>query len=207
MYPVIKRISDFSVALVLIVITLPIQVFLLVGSSISTRSCGLFFQNRIGYRNRNFVLVKYKSMRDTGTITDFQTSLLDSRITTWGKFIRRSKLDELPQLYNVLLGSMSFVGPRPDISGYAEKLPEKSQYLNMVRPGITSPASLFFKDEEILLSKVGGKKRYNDTVIWPIKAKMNKEYSDNVSFMVDFLCLLQTINLKSHSRFTEDKVA
>ena len=65
----------------------------------------------------------------------------------------------------------------------------------------------FFKDEEILLSKVGGKKRYNDTVIWPIKAKMNKEYSDNVSFMVDFLCLLQTINLKSHSRFTEDKVA
>ena len=142
-------------------------------------------------------------MRDIGTNTDFQTSLSDSRITPWGKLIRRSKLDELPQLYNVLLGNMSFVGPRPDMPGYAETLPVSSQYLNIVRPGITSPASLFFKDEEILLSKVIDKKKYNDAVIWPIKAKMNKEYSDNLSFVVDFKCLLQTINLKDHSSFSE----
>jgi lipopolysaccharide/colanic/teichoic acid biosynthesis glycosyltransferase len=201
MYKHIKRALDFLVSLILIIITGPIQLLILLGCSISTRSLGLFFQERIGLNGEVFSLVKFKSMIDTLSNEDFQTSINDFRITPFGNFIRRSKLDELPQLYNVLVGQMSFVGPRPDITGYADSLPKDKNYSALVKPGITSPASIFFRDEELILAAAANKKEFNDNIIWPIKAKMNFDYSKHISFTSDLVCLLKTVGIIKSVRF------
>lgn len=155
--------------------------------------------------NQEFIIYKFKSMKNSAQNNDFQTSIGDPRITGFGKLIRRTKLDELPQLFNIISGQMSFVGPRPDVPGYAEKLGEDTYYLDKVRPGITSPASIFFRNEEIILNSVKNKKVYNDTIIWPLKAKMNREYADNFSFLGDLICLLQTIGLLKSLKFNPNE--
>lgn len=203
-YPTIKRIFDFTISLFLIALTLPIQVILFIGSTLSTQSFGIFVQSRVGYKAKEFNLYKFKSMTDSKTNIDFQTSIGDSRITVWGKYIRRSKLDELPQLFNVLVGDMSFVGPRPDVKGYAEKLNKEQYYLHLVRPGITSPASVYFKNEEVILASKKNKKNYNDNIIWPIKAQMNLSYAEEKSIFVDLRCLFQTVGLISSKQYADN---
>ena len=121
------------------------------------------------------------------------TSASDARITPLGRFLRRFKLDELPQLLNVLLGKMSFVGPRPDVSGYADKLEGEDRKILELRPGITSPASLFFRDEEDLLVKVSDPKKFNDEVIWPIKVEINRIYRDEWGFWKDLGYIIITV--------------
>ena len=204
MYIAFKRLSDICFSLILIILTLPIQCVLLFGSSISTKSFGVFIQTRIGYKNREFLLFKFKSMKDVQKNSDFHTSLKDPRITKWGKLIRRSKLDELPQLFNVLKGDMSFVGPRPDVKGYAENLNDELSYLHLVRPGITSPASVFFRNEEIILSSKEDKNQFNDKIIWPLKAKMNREYAETMSFHGDLKCLMQTLGVVQSEEFKDE---
>jgi len=124
---------------------------------------------------------------------DFITAASDSRITPVGKFLRRFKLDELPQLWNVLAGKMSFVGPRPDVPGYADKLRGNDRRILELRPGITGPATLFFRNEEELLEKVEDKQKYNDEMIWPEKVRLNLEYLENYSFWKDIGYILITI--------------
>ena len=201
MYIFLKRSLDFLFAFVLIIISLPIQVVIFFGCVVSTQSNGIYRQKRIGMNNNEFIIYKFKSMKDINRNNDFQTSIGDPRITKFGKFIRRSKLDELPQLFNIIRGQMSFVGPRPDVAGYAEKLSEDTYYLDKVRPGITSPASIFFRNEEIILNGIRNKKHYNDNVIWPLKAKLNREYADTFSFSGDLICLLQTIGILKSQKF------
>lgn len=121
------------------------------------------------------------------------TTSNDSRITPLGCFLRKYKLDEFPQLWNVLVGKMSFVGPRPDVPGYADKLQKDARAILDLRPGITGPASLCFKDEEKLLSKVSNPKEYNDTILWPKKVKLNREYIDNWSFWKDIEYIFITL--------------
>ena len=205
MYVYFKRPVDFLVAFTLIVISLPFQVLIFLGCVISTRSNGIYRQKRIGLNNEEFIIYKFKSMIDSAQNNDFQTSIGDSRITGFGKLIRRTKLDELPQLFNIIRGQMSFVGPRPDVPGYAEKLSANMYYLNQVKPGITSPASIFFRNEEIILNRIRNKKHYNDSVIWPLKAKMNRQYADNFSFLGDLICLLQTIGILKSQKFNPDE--
>jgi lipopolysaccharide/colanic/teichoic acid biosynthesis glycosyltransferase len=201
MYQYIKRSLDFLVAFALIIITLPFQVMIFLGCIFSTQSNGIYRQKRIGMNNHEFTIYKFKSMKDINRNSDFQTSIGDPRITNFGKFIRRSKLDELPQLFNIIRGQMSFVGPRPDVAGYAESLSEDTYYLDKVRPGITSPASIFFRNEEIILNSIRNKKNYNDNVIWPLKAKLNREYADTFTFTGDLICLLQTIGILKSQKF------
>ena len=205
MYKHVKRVFDFLVALTLIVISLPLQIIIFLGSVFSTRSNGIYKQKRIGMNNHEFIIYKFKSMKDSAQNNDFQTSIGDSRITGFGKLIRRTKLDELPQLFNIIRGQMSFVGPRPDVSGYAEKLSANIYYLDKVKPGITSPASIFFRNEEIILNRTSNKKHYNDNVIWPLKAKMNRQYADNFSFFGDLICLLQTIGFLKSQKFNPNE--
>jgi len=117
----------------------------------------------------------------------------DDRITVIGKFLRRWKLDELPTLVNILKGDMSFVGPRPDIPGYADKLEGDPRRILGMRPGITGPATLKYSNEEQFLAGVDNPKKYNDEVIFPDKVKINLEYIDNWSLWMDIKIIFKTI--------------
>jgi len=117
----------------------------------------------------------------------------DQRITPFGKFIRKYNLDELPQIFNVLKGEMSFVGPRPDVKGYADLLQGNDKIILSLKPGITGPATLAFQNEEELLAKQDKPKQYNDEVLWPKKVTINKEYITNWSLISDLKYIIKTL--------------
>ena len=121
------------------------------------------------------------------------TIFIYSRCAEIGKFFRKTKIDELPQLQNVLIGKMSFVGPRPDVPGYADKLEGDDRIILTVRPGITGPSSMKYKDEEELLEKQDDPRGYNDNVIWPDKVIINREYIRNWSFKKDIAYIIKTV--------------
>lgn len=161
-----------------------------------TSSGPIFFrQERVGRDGKRFKLVKFRTMvndaenKGTGPVTIAE----DPRITPTGKYLRRWKLDEIPTLWNVLKGDMSFVGPRPDVPGYADKLEGESRGILEMRPGITGPATLKYSNEEKLLAEVGNPKKYNDEVIFPDKVKINLEYMDNWSIWKDIKIIFKTI--------------
>ncbi|NBC57068.1 MAG: sugar transferase [Bacteroidetes bacterium] len=189
----LKRSFDVVVSGIGILLSLPLQLLLLVLCSIDTRSFGLLSQTRIGQYGRRFRLWKFKSMRGVAASQDSITTANDPRITRLGRVLRKTKLDELPQLWNVLIGNMSLVGPRPDVPGYADQLKSDDRIILSVRPGITGPASIKFKDEEELLSKQSNPKQYNDEVIWPQKVKINKAYVENYRFKNDLMYVIKTI--------------
>jgi lipopolysaccharide/colanic/teichoic acid biosynthesis glycosyltransferase len=124
---------------------------------------------------------------------DTVTTANDPRITHIGHWLRRSKVDCLTELVNVLIGQMSLVGPRPDVSGYANRLEGYDRRILQLRPGITGPASIKYRNEEELLAQQADPKAYNDTVIWPDKVKINLEYLDNWSFFGDIKLIFKTV--------------
>ena len=189
----IKRAFDFLLAGLGLVFTSPIIITAWIVASIETRSNGFFFQSRVGQNKKLFILVKIKTMRPTLGINANVTQSGDVRITKSGAFFRNTKIDELPQLWNVLVGQMSFVGPRPDVEGYADKLLGTDSLILSVRPGITGPASLKYKNEEALLMKKANPEQYNNEVIWPDKVKINIQYVSNWSFSKDIGYICQTI--------------
>lgn len=117
----------------------------------------------------------------------------ESRITPLGAVLRKYKLDELPELWNVLIGDMSFVGPRPDVPGYADKLKGEDRLILKLRPGITGPASLKYRNEEEILAKVEDPIRYNDEVIYPDKVRINLDYYKHHTFFGDLHYIFKTI--------------
>ena len=129
------------------------------------------------------------------------TTADDLRTTKLGRFWRRTKIDELPQLFNVLLGQMSFVGPRPDVPGFADELTGEDKKILSLRPGITGPASLKYRDEEKVLAEVADPILYNREVIYPDKVRINLEYLTNWSFYKDLCYILMTV-LKSREQKT-----
>jgi lipopolysaccharide/colanic/teichoic acid biosynthesis glycosyltransferase len=163
-------------------------------AAIETRSNGFYFQKRVGRFGTLFWIIKIKTMFDGKSSGVTVTLSNDPRISKSGAFFRKYKLDELPQLFNVLVGHMSFVGPRPDVPGYADILhPSVRNVLLSVRPGITGPATLEYRCEEALLSTMNDPKKYNDTVIFPHKVLLNLEYISNWSFKTDISLILKTI--------------
>ena len=190
---IIKGAFDLLLALVGLALAMPIIILGWVIASIETNSNGFFLQKRVGKNGQIFTLVKIKTMKPVSGINTHVTQKNDVRITKSGVFFRKTKIDELPQLWNVLIGQMSFVGPRPDIKGYADKLQGKDKMILSVRPGITGPASLKYKNEEILLAKQANPEQYNNEVIWPDKVKINVNYVKNWSFSQDLLYIYQTI--------------
>lgn len=117
----------------------------------------------------------------------------ESRITPLGAKLRKYKLDELPELWNVLKGDMSLVGPRPDVPGYADRLQGEDRLVLKLRPGITGPASLKYANEEEILAQVADPRRYNDEVIFPDKVRINLDYYYNRTFCGDIRLIFQTI--------------
>lgn len=179
-----KRLFDITFAFIgLCFIIVPLIVLVII-ASFSTGSFGIFIQERIGQFGKPFRLYKIKSMRK-GITKGHITTTSDVRITRFGHFLRNFKLDELPQLYNVLNGTMSFVGPRPDIKGYADKLKGEDRIVLSVKPGITGPATLYYANESELLDRQSDPINYNNTVIWPHKVEMNKIYVQEWSFLKD----------------------
>lgn len=188
----VKRVFDFTWAFLGLAIVWPVIALSWIVASLETRSNGLFMQKRVGEGGKLFTIFKIKTMRQTKNGSSVTTAN-DNRITKSGKIFRKYKIDELPQLVNILKGDMSFVGPRPDVPGYADKLQGEDRILLSVKPGITGPATLKYKDEEELLSKVPDPIEYNNTVIWPDKVKINKEYIKNWSLKKDIEYILKTI--------------
>ena len=152
----------------------------------------LFRQKRVGKDGKLFTMVKFRSMSVSHGGSSVSVAG-ESRITPLGAKLRKYKLDELPELWNVLVGDMSFVGPRPDVPGYADKLVGEDRVILKLRPGITGPASLKYRNEEELLAGVDDPQTYNDTVIFPDKVRINKEYYYNWSFRKDIRYILQTV--------------
>jgi len=190
---VIKRLFDIVLSIIGILLTWWIMLLALIVASIETRSFGLFIQRRVGKGGRLFKVFKIKTMRPIDGVDTTITTSNDMRITKSGKFFRDTKIDELPQLFNVLFGTMSFVGPRPDVEGYADKLEGEDRIILSVRPAITGPASLKYKNEEEILAKQDNPKWYNDNVIWPDKVKINREYIKNWSLRDDIRYIIKTV--------------
>ena len=152
----------------------------------------LFRQVRIGKNGKPFSMVKFRTMAQDQT-GDTVTVAGDPRITPLGAMLRQFKLDELPELWNVLIGDMSFVGPRPDVPGYADALTGEDREILQLRPGITGPATLKYRNEEELLAGVDDPVRYNDEVIFPDKVRLNRLYLHHQSLGLDLRILWATV--------------
>jgi len=164
----------------------------------------LFRQRRVGKGGRLFTMVKFRSM----TVGHGGSSVSvagESRITPLGATLRKYKLDELPELWNVLKGDMSFVGPRPDVPGYADRLTGKDREMLQLRPGITGPASLKYRNEEEILAAVDDPQRYNDEVIFPDKVRINLYYLHHYSFVKDIRMILATV-LGRHMEYGGERI-
>ena len=189
----LKRSFDLMLSMIGFLVSLPIVFIAWLVASVDTQSNGFYMQQRVGKDGVLFKIVKIKTMKPILGMDSSITTSGDERITRSGAFFRRSKIDELPQLWNVLMGQMSFVGPRPDVAGYADQLKGDDRVVLSIRPGITGPASLKYKGEEAILAQQGDPKRYNDDVIWPDKVKINREYIERYRLFQDFLYIWKTI--------------
>jgi lipopolysaccharide/colanic/teichoic acid biosynthesis glycosyltransferase len=189
---VFKRLFDITASLIGLVVLFP--VFLIISILIKFYMPGpvLFRQIRAGRHAKPFVIVKFRSMivNHGGSTISVEG---ENRITPLGAILRKYKLDELPELWNVLKGDMSLVGPRPDVPAYAARLSGEDRKILELRPGITGPATLLFANEEELLSNVVDPVAYNDDVLWPQKVKYNLEYYYSRNFTGDLKIILKTI--------------
>ncbi|NLV51708.1 MAG: sugar transferase [Bacteroidales bacterium] len=152
----------------------------------------IFRQKRVGLDGKLFTMYKFRSM----TVEHGGGSVSiagESRITPLGGVLRKYKLDELPELWNVLIGDMSFVGPRPDVPGYADQLEGEDRLILKLRPGITGPASLKYRNEEEILAKVDNPQKYNDEVIYPDKVRINLDYYHHHSLLGDIKMIIKTV--------------
>lgn len=186
----------FSLAALLLLLPVFVAVVLLI--KLFMPGPLIYRQKRVGQHGRLFTMYKFRSMK-TGPETTTVTTGSDPRITPLGSFLRRTKLDELPGLWNVLKGEMSFVGPRPDVPGYADKLTGENRKILEMKPGITGPASLKYAREEEILERVENPQEYNDKVIYPDKVKINLDYYNNWSMGKDLAIIRDTI-LGRHSQ-------
>lgn len=183
---------DRVVALVgLVVLFLPLLVIAIL-IKIDSKGPVFFLQWRIGKDGKPFRICKFRTMYDQAE-GDTITAANDPRVTRMGHWLRHSKVDCLTELINVLMGQMSLVGPRPDVPGYADQLQGSDRRILQLRPGITGPASIKYRNEEELLAQQANPKWYNDNVIWPYKVKINLNYLENWTFWGDIQLIFKTV--------------
>lgn len=188
----IKRIFDilfsffglFIISPVFLLVTL--LIFFIDGAPV------FFTQKRIGLMGKEFNLIKFRTM----IINDQKTNVTvysDKRITRLGRILRNKKIDELPSLLNVLFGQMSLVGPRPDVKGFSDKLYGSNRIILSVKPGITGPATIKYRNEEQILNKVKNPVKYNQNIIFPDKVRINVDYIKNWSIFLDLRIIIRTV--------------
>ncbi len=178
----LKRLFDMLFSLIALIVLGWLMVLLYVVATIDTGSSGLFTQQRVGRYGRLFTIYKLKTIHPKTRV-----------ISPVGWFLRRYKLDELPQFINIVRGNMSVVGPRPDIEGYYDKLEGESRKLLELKPGLLSEASLKYAHEEELLAQQANPLEYNDRIIFPDKVRLNLYYYYNQSFLLDLQIIFKTL--------------
>lgn len=183
-YPWWKALMDYSLALIMVVLFIPLFIILVILTSIDTGFPGIFTQKRVGCEGKLFVIYKFQTYHSR-----------TSRKSSFGRWMRKTKLDELPQLFNILNGDMSFVGPRPDIAGYYDLLKGDDRLILGLKPGLTSEAGIKYRNESKILEKQVNPLKYNDEMLFPDKVKMNLEYYHQLSFKKDILILLKTFSI------------
>jgi len=197
----VKRIFDLLFAFFGIIFFSPIFLMIIFLIKLDSKGSVFFSQSRIGLKGEVFDIIKFRTMNINQNSNSTITLKDDSRITRIGKYLRKYKLDELPELFNILIGEMSFVGPRPDVTGYADKLVGLDKNILKLKPGITSRASLKYANEEFLLTQVDDPISYNNNTIYPDKVRMNLNYYNNHNIWVDIKVIFATIYLLLKSFF------
>ncbi len=189
-----KRLLDVVLSTTLLLLAMPLMLAIAIAIRLTSAGPAVFRQDRIGRDGLVFEMLKFRTMvHDPSGISSTVTVAGDPRIYPLGRLLRRTKLDELPQLWNVLRGEMSLVGPRPDVPGYADQLTGPARRLLSIRPGITGPATLYFRDEEELLAAVEAPVEHNYEVVYPIKTRLNLAYIDEWSMRGDLAYLAVTV--------------
>jgi len=190
-----KRLFDIVVSIIALIVASPF--FIVIGAIIFFNDLGpiFFVQKRVGRYGKLFSLYKFRSMR---ILKSFEKGSFEpgdtSRVTTIGKFLRKTKLDELPQLLNVLFGQMSLVGPRPEVEKWVKAYPERWEKILLVRPGITDNASIEFRNEEEILSGSEDPELTYKDIILPRKLELYEKYVSGHSFTNDIILIFKTVH-------------
>ncbi|MBS4058115.1 MAG: sugar transferase [Bacteroidales bacterium] len=190
----LKRLFDLLLSLAALVVLWPLMLLAAIVIKVNMPGPVLFKQTRIGRYARPFVIYKFRTMRINNSKVSVTLST-DSRITPFGNFLRKTKIDELPQLFNILKGEMSIVGPRPDVPGYYDTLKGEDQLIWQLRPGLTGLDSMCYPNEQAILDREADPERYYDEVLWPDKVRLNRWYAENRSFWMDVRIVLNTASL------------
>jgi len=188
----LKRVFDFVTSFLGIILVSPIFMLIALLMKVCMNGPIFFIQKRVGKDNLLFPMIKLRTMKNNHNGNTISVKG-DSRITPLGAFLRAYKFDELPELWNVLKGNMSLVGPRPDVPGYADMLEGDDRLLLTVRPGITGASSLLFSNEEELLAGQPDPVKFNDEILWPEKVRINNNYIRKRSFCLDLKIILYTL--------------
>ena len=200
----LKYIFDRLMALIGLLFLWPVLLIVAILIKIYMPGPVLFVQKRVGRNAQLFNCHKFRSMT-VGHNGSSVSVAGEARITPLGAKLRRYKLDELPELWDVLVGNMSFVGPRPDVPGYADKLQGDDRIVLTLRPGITGPATLKYRNEEELLATVKDPQQYNDEVIYPDKVRINRYYAEHYSFIKDIQIIFCTV-LGRHMTYNNETI-
>lgn len=190
----IPRTAEICLSLAGLIFLLPLFVIISVIIKSTSKGTILFRQKRVGIGGGEFVLYKFRSMRNDAQGLKL-TAQNDNRLTSIGKFLRRYKLDELPQLWNVLRGDMSFVGPRPEVVEYVDLNNRLWQEILKVRPGITDPIALRLRNEEELLASVEDKESFYTEILQPFKIRGWADYARCKTWKTDLLILFRTFKV------------
>ena len=188
-----KVIFDYVMAICGVIFLAPLLVIVAILIKLTSKGNVFYTQGRIGRYGKTFTIIKFRSMTADHGDSNTVTVDGDMRITKFGAFMRKYKLDELPELLNILKGDMSFVGPRPDLPGYADNLKGEDRKILNLRPGITGVASLKYANEEKILSAQKDPIKFHDEVIYPDKVKLNLDYYYNNNLWVDIKIIFATI--------------
>ena len=189
----IKRLFDIIFSFLGILFLLPVFIIISILIKIDSSGPVFFLQERVGLNGKIFKIIKFRSMKEDHKNSLTVTVRNDKRITRIGKKLRKYKIDEIPELFNVLVGDMSFVGPRPDVPGYADLLKGNDRNILKLRPGITSLASIKYSNEEQLLLEQKDPIAYNNDVVYPDKVKMNLNYYENNNIWIDIKIIFATL--------------
>ncbi len=191
---IIKYIFDRFFSLILLVVLSPFLLVIYILHKIKMpKGSFVYRQVRVGKDGKPFRIFKMRTLCDNSEAKGSVTTADDVRILPFGRWLRETKVDTFLELINILIGDMSFVGPRPDVPGYADKLEGDDRIILKMRPGLTGPASIKYRHEDKILAQQSDPKKYNDEVIWPDKVKINKEYYENWSVWRDISILWHTV--------------
>jgi lipopolysaccharide/colanic/teichoic acid biosynthesis glycosyltransferase len=196
-----KRIFDFTLSLIAIIILLPLFILIALLIVLTSKGGPFYLQTRIGKGGKPFKIIKFRTMyKDSDKKGLLTVGKKDPRVTHIGHFLRKTKLDELPQLFNILFGHMSFVGPRPEVPKYVNLYNERQRQVLSVRPGLTDYASLEYINESEILAQAENPEQYYIEHVMPAKLELNLKYIQDQSFTTDLIIIFKTIARIFHAQ-------